>query len=346
MATIASQLRDRSVAPSDEQEQLLKLFWNRAELKKEFDKLRNDTRDLTDRLRRQEAMTLRVQQRFEQIEAQLANPETAQRATTFYQLRSVWLRCNGNIASTATDLLRAHYESEHREYIAIFRRKVKEAMVPLQRESNHVNNAGEELSSKIRSLRNKRESKGGAWHFFSRRRLTAEINEKCSERSAITMRLGELTAELNARAGREAPEFAGVSVAAKRLINLNVIAYTQELYLHFAEDDLARLAREAAAREVSDVRYGDHRDCRLIRRRVEERVQQLDVDREILNRVRNRARFLAGVVEYRTAADTVPVASALGSIVRLNEAGENTGNLSSVNVASDEYWDLFSVLLE
>ena len=72
MATIASPLLQRRKEPDEEQ--LLKLFWNRAELKKELGKLRLEKEKLVDQLRQQESVNLRSEQRLEQLENLLADP--------------------------------------------------------------------------------------------------------------------------------------------------------------------------------------------------------------------------------------------------------------------------------
>ena len=91
MATIASPLLQRRKEPDDEQ--LLKLFWNRAELKKELGILRREKEKLMDQVRQQESVNLRAQQRLEQLEAQLADPQQAVNAVVYYQLKGVWQQC-------------------------------------------------------------------------------------------------------------------------------------------------------------------------------------------------------------------------------------------------------------
>ena len=59
---------------SDDEERLLKLFWNRAELKKEFATLRREGEDLKAKLQKQEGVTMRAQQRLEQLEGMLSDP--------------------------------------------------------------------------------------------------------------------------------------------------------------------------------------------------------------------------------------------------------------------------------
>jgi len=345
MATISSQLFSRADSRRAEQEQLLKLFWNRAELKKEFDKLRAERMELDEQIHKQEAMTLRVQQRLDQLEAMLANPETAQRAITYYQLRGVWHACSEKIAGLASDLERTCHDRERREHLAAFRSTLDESITVTQREANRVKKIADSLNTEVRLLRERRSQKFGIWNFFVRRRLTTEIRAKREEKKVIALRLNELAAEIQSFAAAESPPFTGLSIEARRLINLRVIACAQELCLIFIDDDLANLAREAAARDLADVRYGSRRDCRALGGVAENARQALEADSALLKRVQQRARYLGKFCEYRNEADTVPMAGSLGGICRLDGEGRKTGIAASVNVLVDEYWEIFSVLL-
>ena len=50
----------------------------------------------------------------------------------------------------------------------------------------------------------------------------------------------------------------------KRSINLMILAFAQQLYLHFEEDDLAVMAKEASEKSVGAVNYGTKAECDLI----------------------------------------------------------------------------------
>jgi len=344
MATLATQLFSKLEGNTSEEEQLLKLFWNRAELKKELATLRNDIYRLTDQLNQEQAVKLRVQQRYEQLETMLANPATAATAITYYQLRDVWNRCFERLASIADDLFRAHRDREYRLHVAGFRRKLYDSLTGLQGELGEVNQSGELLRGQIHALREKRAQYQGFWNIFRRRRLTAEINKLREERRAVTMRLGELTEDLQSRSSVSPPEFAGLDVKAKRAVNLTIIAYAQELYVHFAEREIAVKSREACVRQLSDIRYGDRHDCKSMSKFIEERIALLDADGGIHDRVTARVNYLASTVDYRKEADTVPNADGLDRISLLNKDGAPQGQLP-VNVLADEYWDVFAVLL-
>ena len=344
MATISSQLFGRAEEQTTDQEQLLKLFWNRAELKKEFDKLRGECLRLDEQVRKQEGVTLRVQQRLDQLEALLANPATAVRVNTYYQLRGIWRACQQRIVALAEDLDRTCRDREMREHVAEFRSRVNQSLVGVEREAARVATLADSLAAEIRQLREERSRRFGFWNFLARKRLTNDIRGRREERAIALQRHQELQTEMEARAAEQPPAFSGLTTEARRLINLRIIAYAQELFLIFARDDLANLAREAAAREVTDVRYGSQRDCRALTRAIEEASQTLEGDSALLKRVQHRARYLGAICQYRSDADTVPMADSLAGIARLDGEGRKTGVAAGINVLVDEYWEIFGVL--
>ena len=59
----------------DENEKLVELFKNRAELKKEFADLRKEQHRLQERIKEQQGATARVTQKLEHLESLLVDPE-------------------------------------------------------------------------------------------------------------------------------------------------------------------------------------------------------------------------------------------------------------------------------
>jgi len=341
MAALAPQLFFRAGQGNEDQEQLLKLFWSRASLKKQFDRLRNENFQLREQLKQEEVLKLRLQQRFEQLESMLANPATASVAITYYQLRDLWYQCNARLLAVSAELWKTHYDVEYRRHVAKFRRELYKSLSLIQRELHEVSRTGESLSAQILALRELRNRRHGFWNFFRRRALTAEINVKRTERRAITMRVGELTEEMQSCSSAGPPQFDGLLTATKRSINLAVIAHAQELYLHFADHALASLVREAALRQVADVEYGDSQACRAIRRRLERRGAMLRNDEGLEDRARVRAEYLAGIAVYNRDEDALPGVDTVACIYQLAEDGQVCGKVD-VNVVADEYWDLLT----
>jgi len=344
MVTLATQLFSRGGSNTEDEEQLLKLFWNRAELKKELDSLRNDIYQLSDQLKHEQALKLRVQQRYEQLEAMLSSPATAATSVTYYQLRDVWSRCFERLASVSDDLSRLHHDKKYRLHVAGFRRDLYKSLTGIQGEFGEINQSGELLRSQIHMLREKRTQCQGFWNFFTRRQLTSAIGKLRAERREITMRLGELTEDIQSRSSASPPEFAGLDIEEKRSINLMVIAYAQELYLHYADQEISKKAREAYIRQLSDIRYGDKHDCRSISSHIEERIGLLEADRKMQDRNQVRAQHLASLVSYRNDNDTIPSAEVLDRIILLKADGKPCGSVN-INVLADEYWDVFAALL-
>jgi hypothetical protein len=344
MATLAPHLFTKAEENKDDEEQLLKLFWNRAELKKELDDLRDQSFRMTEKFTQQEALTLRLQQRLEQLETSLGDPENAETVVAYYQLRALWNHCHSRLASLCSDLERTQYDKGYRQHTASFKRQINDSLVDVQQDLKDATITGESLSLRIHALREKRSARHGIWNFFRRRGLTAEIKTIRDERRVARLRVGKLTEEIQLRTSQDPPEFDGLDVAAKRSINLAVIAYAQELYLHFADRDLAENAREASIRQLIDVSYGSKRDCRALSKYAEDRMKLLTADSKLQARVQLRSQLLPALVQYRQDADTVPIADTLGVIALLKPDGRQRGEVC-INILAEEYWDVFSVLL-
>ncbi len=77
----------RPAAPTDE---LLKLYWNRADVKRELKALRRERFELLDKLKEQEGAILRAQEQLEGLERLLTNPLAAANAMVYFQLRHLW----------------------------------------------------------------------------------------------------------------------------------------------------------------------------------------------------------------------------------------------------------------
>ena len=71
-------------------EQLLKLYWNRAGVKRELRALRHERFELLDKLKEQEAAIVRAQEQLEGLERLLTNPLAAANAMVYFQLRHLW----------------------------------------------------------------------------------------------------------------------------------------------------------------------------------------------------------------------------------------------------------------
>src|SRR5690606_25202837 len=85
-------------------EQLLKLYWNRAAVKRELRDLRRERYDLLDKLKEQEAAIARAREQLEGLERLLTNPLAAANAMVYFQLRHLWDTAAQRLEQFAADL--------------------------------------------------------------------------------------------------------------------------------------------------------------------------------------------------------------------------------------------------
>ncbi len=344
MATMTSRLFARDTQTAVDEEQLLRLFWNRAELKKELEALEKEKSELEEQAGQKDALMLRVQQRLNHLEALLSDPASAPAVVTYYQLRGIWGHCNRILQSLATELRRSSHDRAYQKFVESQQDKQAAVMKDIQQQYSVVSDECEELAVRVRELRDQRKANSGLFGLMRRKHITAELNVLREERRRKNAQLEQLAEQKSELAVTSGEEFGGLDVAAKRRINLVVIAYAQQLVLFFQDHHLTKLAREASLNQVNDVQYGSRRDCRQIRQHLAERLRELPADKSLKQQVELRSRFLATQVEYRCDTDAVPMAASLGSLALLDAKGEKYNELS-LNILADEYWDLFAVLL-
>jgi hypothetical protein len=147
------------------------------------------------------------------------------------------------------------------------------------------------------------------------------------------------------------PELEGLSLESRRLINVAIIALAQHLVAHFAEHDLASLAKTSTQRPVADMKFGDRSLCDRMVERIRERVEELRTSKSVADQVRKRTDILIGEMKYRNDTDSVPRPDCVEEITM--SFGADPGNSLMrratdaplrINVLDENYWDIFAVL--
>src|SRR5215468_399507 len=104
--------------PLEEDHRVLALFRNRAELKKAYGDLQEETFRLKDLVKQQEGATQRVQEMLDTLEGRLGSADTAYGALVFYQLRHLWQSGRELVTAFVADLTRQQDERERRAHLA------------------------------------------------------------------------------------------------------------------------------------------------------------------------------------------------------------------------------------
>jgi hypothetical protein len=330
--------------------QLLKLYSNRAGVKRELNDLRKERHELLDKLKDQEGAILRAQEQLEGLERLLTNPLAAANAMVYFQLRHLWRVGAQKIEQFGAEL---KTQREQRE-----RAQLQEAA--LAKRSRRLSAITERLDSVLRKQQALLEdfrvaeallaSMNGFKRFFKGPRIRSRMNGMKAGNGALQEKIAELQELQEKIQGEALPEPDGLSLESRRLINCAVIALAQHLVVHFSENDLIGLTKTATERPVGDMKFGDRRDCDQMVERIRERIEDLRQQTSLADDVRRRTDFIGRRVQYRNETDSLPTTESVATTERsLPQAGNEPAQRSSIqplriNVLLDEYWDIFAVL--
>ncbi|HLQ07851.1 MAG TPA: hypothetical protein VK128_02230 [Steroidobacteraceae bacterium] len=332
----------------DEDHRVLALFRNRAELKKAYGGVQDEVFRLKDLLKQQEAATQRAQEMLNTLEMRLGAAATAYPALVFYQLRHLWQTGRELVSQLIADLVRQQDERERRVHLAQHNRSQFARREAADSALQAAQGLHGQATAQLAELEKVRVALNRWWHYFKRRALQRSIAaaEAAVVSAGVSLREAQLGVEEIARA--PTPEFAGLSLPARRTINLAAIAYAEALCLRLTQlkAPMLKLAREATARRETADDYGSPRECVLLMGQIA-RAHTLLIDRRgVAQEIRARSERLQRVARYRNEADTTPATNSLAFTegdVQL--AGGQTGDAQVPNVLAEDTWDLFRVLL-
>lgn len=326
---------------------VLMLFRNRAELKKAYGALQDEIYRLKDRIKQQEGATLRVQEMLSALEQRLGAQESGYPALVFYQLRALWQLGRELIEQFVADLARQIEERERRAQLAERNRRQFVRRQALQSQLLAAETQVAEARERVGGLEAARARLTGFWHYFRRRRLDHDIAAARGAARAADAALGDARTALEALEKEAVPDFAGLSLDARRAINTAAIAYAEVICLRLVKTPLVVLAREATnRREVAD-EYGSRAECEALMAQIARARAVLQVRTNIAQEVKVRTERLKQVARYRGSNDTTPTPESIAFSEGDVLAGEKLGaSLAGMpNVLAEDTWDLFRVLL-
>lgn len=338
----------RPQARLEEDGRVLHLFRNRAELKKAYSDLQEEIHRLRDRIKQQEGVTARVQESTQALEQRLAQPAAGFTTLVFYQLRDLW-RCGAElIAQMVTELAVQQEERERRHFIAEFNRQQFEKRQRVESELRNAETTAADVRSKLAELNASRARAASWWHYFKRRDLDRRLHAMNAELVGVNLTLDEARAAYEAVVAETPPEFPGLSVEARRAINVAGIAYAELLCLRLARTPLVQMAREAVRRREPVDQYGDQQACLSLMGDIGRAKALLQNRASIAQEVRTRSERLRAHAKYRSAIETVPTEDSVTAArdAALEDAVGGTGPVETLPpVLRDDLWDLHRLLL-
>ncbi len=329
-----------------EEERLMQLFQNRAGLKKAYADLQDEFHLLRDRLKQQEGATIRVQEQLDALGDQLGDPTNGFSALVFFQLRALWKLCHQQLANFASDLTRQQEarESARHHSEALARREAR--LQDVGRRLDEAAVAADDERSQLAALQARYAALTAFWHYFNRRTLQRSIDAQRLKMAAADAVVGDLHAERSAAESEPLPEFLGISLEARRTINLAIIGYAEILCERLSVSGLAARAKEVVARRVQEMSFGARAECDAMMAEIQKGIAIARSEREVAVTVKAKIEKYRAQCTYRNESDTVPSSDSLAA--RDSEDVMNmkkTARAPAWNVLAEDYWDLYTLML-
>ncbi len=327
---------------AQDSDKLMHLFWNRTELKKEFARLRNEKYRLSDQLKQQEGMTAKANQNLVHLEQLLGEPGSALSILVHYQLRGLGQRCEGKLARFAEEL-RQQRERKHRNMVLMAwnDERARQRRL-LERKLSNAHETAEQMESRLRLEEQKIQALGFFKKLLRRRMLNAKLDFLVRKVAKMRCDEAELESKLEMIKNQRPPENTGLDVTNKRLINLQIIAFAQHLYLQLGGADFASLVKQTMERSAGGVDYGAKAKCDQLLERVSQVARVVEQNADLSVVLEKRAELLGQTAKFASDHDVVPVPNTVASVYTFNEQGavqKTEGNLLGEN-----YWGVAKVL--
>ncbi len=327
---------------SPDEERLMQLFQNRAGLKKAYADLKDEFHLLRDKLKQQEGATIRVQEQLDALGDLLGDPKTGFGALVFFQLRALWKTCHQQLSTFATDLTRQQEAREIAKHKADVDADKNSRLASTDQRLRTAASVADEQRRQLADVQNEIARLSAFWHYFKRRRLYKSLDMLRSQVVMADAVVGNLHAERSAIECEPEVEFPGISLAARRNINLAIISYAELLCEHADAYGLAARAKEAVARRVHEMNFGTRAECEDYMQRVQKAHQSVANQKQIGSAVKVKLDRLRATCDYRNAADTVPTADSLAPGA---DVMKTRTPAAAWNVLAEDYWDLYTLLL-
>jgi hypothetical protein len=326
----------------EESEKLLNLYWNRAELKKEFARLRNEQYRLQERVNEHEGAAARVQQKLDHLESLLLDPEWIYNVVVYYRFRALNRRCRSKLEKFAEHLKQQREERIHSREVERWEAARAEEATALERSIGEQRLEVQLLEDRLQHDRHRLASMGGLMKLLRGRKLMSALDDIATSIEAAQQREAALLDELETLQQQEPPDTRGLDVATKRQINFMILSFAQHLYQHFHDDGLVDLAKEAADRSVGAVNYGNKQDCDRLVARIQSRLDDFEGLADLADSLKQRARHIAEQARFSREADAVPAADSVSGVYTIGPGGAS--RKYETNLLGEDYWGLSEII--
>jgi len=332
-------------ATLSDDERLVQLFKNRADLKKQYADLQDEIYDLKQRLKQQETATGKAQEQMDSLETLLGNPQSGFNTLVYYQLRGLWRACNLQLEQFAGELERQQDERERQRLTFEFNQAQRARLEKLDAQLAAATDVAAERQRILDELAQRLQKLRGFWNYFRRRKLATQISGERVHVDAAIHDAAKLREEHVAIEQEQCPAFAGLSVDGRRAINLAIISYSLVLGARLSTEGLATRVRESMTQRVHEAQFGSRENCEAMMIAIAQALGAVKSRAGFASQIKTCVEQLKEAAQYRAEADTVPLADSLAGIAPTSTDGRAMLTLSAPQILADDYWSIYRVLL-
>jgi hypothetical protein len=318
---------------SPEEERVMHLFRNRAELKKSYNQLQSEQQQLRDRLKQQEGVTAHAEEALLALEKRLSQPESAYPAMVFYQLRDLWHVAHGLLEQHVRELRQQREAIERGAFQRECQRSRELRLAALDRSSEDLDAAAHAAAAALQTLTQQLARQQGWWRYLRRRVLRQQLQAASLQQMQAADALEAARNERELAAAEPELRFPGLSLAMRRAINVAAIAYAHVLHQRLENSGLLEPMRSAtAAAEVPAGEYGDRAACELLMAQIQRTRWSLLQRLMLKDEMQQVTLGLRPLLRYASDLSSLPDAAAL--------AGE-----AGTRVLQENAWEISRLLL-
>lgn len=326
---------------TEDSDKLMELYWNRAELKKEFAGMRKEQYRLQDRIKEQEGKSARIQQKLDHIEELLVDPEWAHNVVVFYQLRGLGKKTERKLARFAEQLKQQREQKKHNSLLEDWNEERKEEAREIEDEILLKRDLVQQLEDQLQSEQRRLTSMNALTRLFRGRSAMKLIDSLATQLEVTAQEDQTLHDSLEELMNRTPPDHQGLDIAAKRSINLMILAFAQQLYIQFDQDGIAILVKESTEKSVGAINYGTNYECQQILERIQKSSERLERATEFADELKKRAIMLGERAKFSGNDDAVPIAGTVATLIKVDANG--VVQESELNIAGENYWGISNV---
>jgi predicted nuclease with TOPRIM domain len=327
-----------SAEKTEDSEKLMDLYWNRAELKKAFADMRKEKYRLLDRVKEQEGQTARIQQRLDHLESLLVDRHWAHNVVVYYQLRGLGHSAERKLARFAEQLKQQREQKSHDSLLANWNEERKEEARAVEDQVLETRDRIQRIENQLQAAQRRLTSMNRMVRLFRGRSSMRQIDAQAAELESAVVEEQALHDQIEEIMNRRPPDHQGLDMAAKRSINLMILAFAQQLYVNLDRAGVAAHAKQATEKSVGAINYGTPHECAELLARISKSVEELEEGAENTGVLRKRVMLLGERARFPGNDDAVPIASTVSTLFSIDVNGGV--HEREVDIAGENYWGI------